>query len=125
VSVQTVLPNAASSPAAARHVLAEALRDGCGSETIETAQLLLSEVVTNAVLHAQGEIHVSVACDGGRVRVEVADASRNAPAPRRASAHATTGRGMMLVDAIAAAWGVERRPPGKVVWFEVVEEQAS
>lgn len=86
----------------------------------DTVALLVSEVATNAVLHAYGpQIRVRVLDRGIRLRVEVFDGSPELPTPRRAAAGATDGRGLELVEAFALEWGVEARPDGKTFWFEV------
>lgn len=91
---------------------------GC-ENAAEIAQLLVSELVTNAVLHAQSGIEVVVRHGGRRLRVEVGDASRTPPVLRRHDEDAMTGRGLSLVDQLSEAWGVERNADGKRVWFEV------
>ena len=88
-----------------------------------SAELLTSEVVTNAIVHAGTEITVEVfpAADG--IRVEVTDGS---PPPLLRPAHpdpeGVGGRGLQLVDMIAAAWGVEGAGAGKIVWFELSQD---
>lgn len=98
---------------AARHV-------HCDDDAVE---LLVSEMVTNAVLHASGEITVYVAATSDNLRVEVHDRSPRLPRQRRHADDAATGRGLDLVSTLAARWGArtlhgvgEER---KVVWFEV------
>lgn len=89
----------------------------------DIASLLVSELVTNALLHAYGEIHVYAARLDSRLRVEVHDASDALPRPRQASNDAMSGRGLELVEMLADAWGShileERGESRKVVWFEV------
>jgi anti-sigma regulatory factor (Ser/Thr protein kinase) len=86
--------------------------------------LLASELITNAVTHAgngagAGAISVCVRCLRGELRVEVHDGSHDMPAgvPLEADDDAETGRGLMLVDALAAEWGFYRTPGGKAVYF--------
>ena len=87
---------------------------------LETVELLTSEVVTNAVVHAGSSPVVEVAADGGTVRVSVEDHDPAWPMPRAVPEDATSGRGMGLVDTMADAWGVEQAAPrGKRIWFEV------
>lgn len=85
----------------------------------DTATLLVSELVTNAILHARSDVTVAVRALEGRVRVEVADGADGVPFLRHPTAAATTGRGLGLVQACALAWGVELHPPGKSVWFDL------
>jgi GAF domain-containing protein/anti-sigma regulatory factor (Ser/Thr protein kinase) len=80
---------------------------------------LVSEVVTNAVLHAGTAITLMVRRQGDDVLVEVADGSPTFPSRRRFSPDATTGRGLLLLDSLAGSWGTERRGGGKIVWFTV------
>ena len=87
---------------------------------LETVELLTSEVVTNAVIHAGSSPVVEVAAEGGTVRVSVEDHDPAWPMPQAVSEDATSGRGMGLVDTMADAWGVEKVVDrGKRVWFEV------
>lgn len=119
-AASTSLPaEPASVPAARRFV--RAVLQGSGLQAAwETAQMLVSEVATNAVLHARTAFTVEVVRDGERVRVSVTDLSPAVPRQRSYGADSATGRGLRLVDTFAAAWGVDRQPGGgKTVWFEV------
>lgn len=81
---------------------------------------LLTEVSTNAVLHAATAFEVRLQLSGERLRCEVTDTSPKVPRPRRHHApDATTGRGLTLVEELSTAWGVTRREGGKTVWFEL------
>ena len=82
---------------------------------------LLTEVVTNAVLHAGTALRVVLEQDAasGRLRCEVTDGSPARPRLRRHSADATTGRGLQLLESVATSWGVQAVSGGKTVWFEV------
>ena len=81
--------------------------------------MLVSEAVTNAVLHAGTEVRVRIGRDGESVRVEVADASSEEPQVRHPSEEAATGRGLMLIEELSDSWGLKRSSDGKVVWFEL------
>lgn len=85
----------------------------------ETAALLVSEVVSNSVLHARTEIVVTASVVGGLVEVRVADLSRVSPVQRRHSNEATTGRGIQLLDQLAHDWEVLPDPQGKTLRFTV------
>jgi PAS domain S-box-containing protein len=108
-----------SSVAMARKVVRDVLTAAHREDLVDTAQLLVSEVVTNALVHAGTPIdfHASVGDVG--LRVEVSDGSTQAPAPRRYAAMADTGRGLRLVQQLVRDWGVQARPNGKTVWFEL------
>jgi len=88
-------------------------------ELTEDTRLLVSELATNAVLHAHSSFEVAALFGPRRVRLEVRDHSPQMPAPRRPAPEATSGRGYCIVDAISADWGVRRRPDGKAVWVEL------
>jgi anti-sigma regulatory factor (Ser/Thr protein kinase) len=82
---------------------------------------LLTEVVTNAVLHAGTTLRVVLEQDAasGKLRCEVSDGSPVRPRLRRHSAEATTGRGLQLLESVATSWGVDPVGVGKTVWFEL------
>lgn len=80
--------------------------------------VVLSELVTNAILHARTPVLVRVGYDGSVVRLEVEDGSPESPVARRPSARATTGRGLLLVGSLSTAWGCSLTGGGKVVWAE-------
>ena len=80
----------------------------------------MSELVTNAVVHAGSEVEVMVQLTPTAARVEVTDASADAVAPRDAGADEDSGRGLALVGSLARRWGIRPAPGGgKTVWFEV------
>ncbi|WP_413808551.1 ATP-binding protein [Streptomyces sp. OE57] len=105
----------------ARAELREALA-GWGLVTVEgTAQIVLSELLTNAIRHtrvsAGQEIETRYRCEGDSVRIEVHDASDERPEPRNPSCEVAHGRGLVLVEALADRWGVTPCPVvGKSVW---------
>ena len=117
----TKLPPRVSSIPAARHFADLALADfGARGTQRDTARLLVSELATNVVLHAHTDMRVTVLPAHDRVRVEVRDDDPSRPPPPQKPAPMSVhGRGMMLVDALAASWGVNGNERGKTVWFEV------
>jgi anti-sigma regulatory factor (Ser/Thr protein kinase) len=100
----------------ARLAVAEALLGAGLAEW--PATLLVSELAANAVDHARTEFEVRVTL-GPRLRIEVRDASRIAPAMHLVDAESERGRGLQLIDRVALDWGVQLRPAGKTVWFEL------
>jgi anti-sigma regulatory factor (Ser/Thr protein kinase) len=99
---------------------------GADEPLAETLILLISELVTNAVVHTgcPAVLRMLYRCpvqepDRGTVRVEVADASDRPPAPRHAGREETGGRGLELVDGLADRWGWEREGAGKQIWCEI------
>ena len=91
-----------------------------GCEGVEDAVLLLvSELVTNAVIHAHSDVEVVLRLRPERVRVEIVDAAAEYVQRRDAASEDQSGRGMALTEALASAWGVDTLVAGKSVWFEV------
>ncbi|MFF8290964.1 ATP-binding protein [Streptomyces sp. NPDC016309] len=90
----------------------------------ETLVLLISELVTNAVVHTGCPAVLRMlfgagAAEAGTVRVEVADTSARPPRQRHADGDDTNGRGLELVDGLADRWGWQREGVGKSIWCEV------
>jgi anti-sigma regulatory factor (Ser/Thr protein kinase) len=113
------LPLETASVPAAREFVRAHLLDWPGDRHV--VELLTTELVTNALLHAHTACSLSLAVDGAVVRVEVQDASPALP-PRPAvtpPVDAVSGRGLFLVSVLARQWGVVPQPDGKCVWFEV------
>jgi anti-sigma regulatory factor (Ser/Thr protein kinase) len=82
--------------------------------------LMADELVTNAIRHARSDVTLVMLRQGRRVRVEVHDGNPQPPVVRSPSPDDTNGRGMILVDEEAEAWGVDdHSQDGKAVWFEV------
>nr|WP_242435114.1 ATP-binding protein [Streptomyces sp. CB02366] len=104
-----------------RRELREFLEHRSGREQTEAAELLVSELVTNALIHTRHGAVVTATATPARLRVEVQDfASEDLPAPYVPNADdGTHGRGLLLVRSLADAWGVEAQALGKVVWFEL------
>jgi serine phosphatase RsbU (regulator of sigma subunit)/anti-sigma regulatory factor (Ser/Thr protein kinase) len=106
----------------ARRVLSGWLHTwGVTQDLVETAQLCVSELVTNAVIHAGTPARVTARLDDERLLVLVQDHG-NRGAARRADAHDPydiSGRGLLLVDALATAWSAEHSADGTTVWFEL------
>ncbi|WP_236654659.1 ATP-binding protein [Streptacidiphilus anmyonensis] len=93
---------------------------------VEDVLLMTSELVTNACLHAGGPVALTVSDAGwGRLRVEVLDASPEAPRVRPTTAPGRPGgHGLRVVRLLARRWGSEARPGGKAVWFEAAKFEA-
>ncbi|GLW72767.1 hypothetical protein Kpho02_50660 [Kitasatospora phosalacinea] len=104
----------------ARRFTARTLRHWSVDEEADTALLVVSELVTNAVAHTQGEIRLDLTLTGDRLRVAVNDASSRAPVRVESSDwEATGGRGLLLVAAMSAAWGSVPLGGGKQVWCDI------
>jgi anti-sigma regulatory factor (Ser/Thr protein kinase) len=119
------IPPASTGIGAARRFAREQL-EGWGLDgLVETTVLVISELVTNAILHGGRGAVLTLTADSARMRAEVRDGSASEPVMRSYSETATTGRGMVIVDALAAAWGSFPVDGGKVVWFELETGQAA
>jgi anti-sigma regulatory factor (Ser/Thr protein kinase) len=88
-------------------------------DIVSTAQLLTSELFTNALDHSRGSITLSVVLDDCALRVEVTDHAEGSPIVREVDLQDEHGRGMLLVATLASDWGAGRYPSGngKYVWF--------
>ncbi|MFI7316945.1 SpoIIE family protein phosphatase [Streptomyces venezuelae] len=118
VLFQNFPPETRSVPLARRFVRS-ALR-GAVPEVADTAELLASELVTNAVLHARTEVEVRVWSHEGQVRVRVADGRPDRPlVPREARPYAGAGRGLSVVEELASSHGAHVAEGRKTVWFEL------
>jgi anti-sigma regulatory factor (Ser/Thr protein kinase) len=116
-------------PSRGRHAVTEVLDGwGCESGTREDLLLVVSELVTNAVVHGAEPIVVTMVRAPERVRVEVTDgADRSSPHGNpRPAADAENGRGLAVVTRLAVAWGWRATPgSGKTVWAELPIKLAS
>jgi anti-sigma regulatory factor (Ser/Thr protein kinase) len=116
-TAETVFPAVPESIGAARRFTRAALRrHAISPETIDIAILLVSELATNALIHAVGDIRVRIRVDA-EIRVEVWDASSDGPTRVSASWELESGRGIELVSSLAQGWDWAPRDEGKVVWF--------
>ena len=117
------LPADTRSAGDARRFVDEVLAQWDCGPLLDDVQLLVSELVTNAVVHAGSEAQVAVRLLPDALRVEVVDHSDEGPLPapkeQPVPPGAESGRGLFLVERLATAWGVERIEGGKSVWFEV------
>jgi serine phosphatase RsbU (regulator of sigma subunit)/anti-sigma regulatory factor (Ser/Thr protein kinase) len=93
---------------------------------VDDAALVVTELLTNAVLHGEPPVTLRVRHLDDRIRVEVEDGGRNMPVTVRHSTEAMTGRGLPLVAALSASWGVDaRQGGGKAVWAELTAESSA
>jgi len=120
------LPAHAASVGRARQLLRTATADHVPGDVVETAELLVSELVSNALIHAGTaiDLEVSVAAPD-RVEVSVGDGSPHSPVRREYGAGAPTGRGIRLLDDLSSDWGVQFAGRGKRVWFRLNSASAS
>ncbi|MBW0105295.1 ATP-binding protein [Pseudonocardia sp. KRD291] len=102
-----------------RNVLASPAVFGLGEETVEAVLLVANELASNAVDHARTPFRVSIALREGRLRIEVTDGSRKMPVLQPHDPAAARGRGLQMVDHLAARWSCELVPAGKTVAAEL------
>jgi len=113
------LPAEPASVAVARRFVRDLLDAWGAGELEDSAVLLTSELVTNALLHARSASELNVRLIDGRLRVGVSDSTPVAPVRKRYGKEAATGRGLLLIDTLASAWGTDLNEDGKEVWFEL------
>jgi anti-sigma regulatory factor (Ser/Thr protein kinase) len=116
VSSTYALPASPASAHLARQLTRGAL-SGRPDPLVDVAELLVSELVANAVRHATSAPIVRIEADGDSVWVAVQDASAKAPDVQHTGVDADGGRGLLLVDSLATSWGWSKMPGGKRVWF--------
>ena len=120
---QHVAQNDPEALSSARHMIRAAVRAWGAKDRADEVELAADELVTNALMHTDGGAIVTIRVLTGpdrRLRVDVEDRSSALPRRRDAGEAGVSGRGLMLVDQLADAWGVESRGTGKCVWSEFV-----
>jgi anti-sigma regulatory factor (Ser/Thr protein kinase) len=108
-------------PGQARRIVREVLADIISDDVTETAELLVSELVTNAITHGTGVVTLSIDCTDKSLAVTVSDDEPTEPELQPESLTALGGRGLRMVDALAGSWGVKphKDGAGKDVWFRL------
>jgi serine phosphatase RsbU (regulator of sigma subunit) len=124
-TVMTVSQDDPGQIRAARDDIRALLHDWSAPEQVEYAALLVSEAVTNVLVHTDGDAMLSARVTGmpgtRRLRVDVHDASDDMPHRRSPGELASSGRGLLLMEELAHAWGVDPQGEGKSTWFELHE----
>ena len=113
------LPAQLSSASQARQFLRETLPSWSLSGLADSAMLLTTELVTNAVVHARSPVGLTLKLTDDRLRIEVADHGPGALIMREPITGETHGRGLRLIEALSSAWGTSADEHGKLVWFEL------
>ncbi|MCB5163428.1 SpoIIE family protein phosphatase [Streptomyces bambusae] len=128
---QTVVTVAQAEPeriAGARRQVRDLLHDWADPDQVDSAVLLVSEMVTNVLMHTDGDALLIASATGApgsrRLRVEVSDASDELPHKRHPGEMSSSGRGVLLMEMLADRWGVDPRGEGKSIWFELHEPGA-
>lgn len=112
------LPWSPTACSSARSVIRDVLRQWDLDDLVPTAELLASELVSNALRHSSGPLRLTLERVSG-LRCLVSDGTVDLPRPADAGPDDESGRGLLLVDMLAARWGCEVGPEGKNVWFEL------
>ncbi|MGW7133915.1 PAS domain S-box protein [Streptomyces bobili] len=113
----TYLSALASAVGEGRCFLSKTLSTWDCAHLADDARLLVSEVLTNALQHAQGPLGLHLRRTATELTVEISDRSPHLPQPRLAAPDDESGRGLLLVDALADSWGVRPTDDGKTTWF--------
>jgi hypothetical protein len=103
----------------ARRLVTAQLSDWAVGDLADSAELLVSELVTNALRHTRGPLRLNLRLREGRLLCEVEDTESAGPVRGVADSEAEGGRGTELIDLLAHAWGSTRTATGKTVWFEL------
>jgi two-component sensor histidine kinase len=108
-------------PAQARRMVREVVTPLMPPDVAHTAELLVSELVTNAITHGTGMVRLSIDCADHTLSVSVSDDEPAAPSVQPELPLAVGGRGLRMIEALAGAWGVREHDnkPGKDVWFRL------
>ena len=120
VAVRWMLPVDRRAPALARQLIREMHCPGHHRGLTDDAELLVSEVVTNAYLHGAPPISIELTCEAeAGLVVRVSDGSTAPPRRRDPAVEEESGRGVALVDLLSDDWGVEPTDAGKQIWFRL------
>ncbi|QZY30616.1 ATP-binding protein [Nocardioides coralli] len=122
VEADEELPAEPTSAGRARRLVREVVAGRGQHELLEAAELAISEIVTNALVHAGTAMRLRILAADRRLRFELEDGGSRLPHPRDFGPSASTGRGLRLVDQLVSRWGAHASPIGKVVWFEISED---
>jgi len=117
--VTWTLPSELTSASRARTVIRRPLKRWGLTDLVPTAELLVSELITNAVRYAQGKIGLRLVKEETALFCEVLDDSAALPRLRHPEDHDERGRGLQVVSQVAQRWGARRAASGKVVWCEL------
>lgn len=119
LAAQLDLPADLASVTRGRHFVRQKLSDWAVGELLDDAELCVSELLTNAVLHAGTPMRLEIELDGDlTVRVRDDDRSTGVATPRASAAHEQeSGRGLHIIERVSTRWGVSMLPDGKMIWF--------
>ena len=114
------LPPEPSSATRAREVARQQLTGSYSADVLDAAVLVVTELVTNAILHARTRLRLTIEARPATVRIVVKDSTPSVlPQRMHLEPDAVTGRGLALVEHLSTSWGVDVTGSGKVVWSEI------
>ncbi|MDJ0340315.1 SpoIIE family protein phosphatase [Streptomyces sp. H10-C2] len=127
-TVLTVSQSAPRQIRESRHEIRALLHDWAAPDQVDAAVLLVSELITNVLVHTDEDAVLTARLMGmpgtRRLRIDVGDRSDDMPHRRSPGEMASSGRGLLLIEELADAWGVDPRGDGKTIWFEIYEAAA-
>jgi anti-sigma regulatory factor (Ser/Thr protein kinase) len=94
-------------------------------ETLDAIELMVSELATNCIQHANSDFEIAIEISQPEIRIEARDTGEGRPAPRSPTPSEPTGRGLRIVEAMSDDWGVVRSSSGKTVWFTIASHPAT
>ncbi len=121
-SARLDLPQALGSVREARALVRRTLGDWGLPGLLDEASLVVSELATNALNHAESSFEVRISLHPSSVRLEVADSGPGTPEPQPHSDTREGGRGLLLIAAMSTSWGIDHSASGKVVWAELARD---
>jgi anti-sigma regulatory factor (Ser/Thr protein kinase) len=126
VTTRREFPNSLQSIAQARHFAIDALAE-LPEPLVENATLIVSELATNCLRHAQTAFDVDIVISGGQVQISVTDSGEGEPEMRSPAPTDHSGRGLRIVELLATEWGIAPATPqrGKTVWFRLTVDDQS
>jgi hypothetical protein len=123
--IQASFPPVPASAGEARRLASETLGQWGLGGLEETTLLLVTELISNGVRHAQTTLTLVLAFDGSRLYVGVSDHHHSPPVLAEGSLRAHHGWGLQLISALASDWGTRTSPDGKTVWFDLSADDVS
>jgi hypothetical protein len=122
---QANFPPVPASAGDARLLVGHALEEWGLAAAEETALLLVTELISNGVRHANTALNLVLTCDGSHIHVGVSDEDQHPPSMTLATPTSRHGWGLRLVDRLSSDWGTVVDPHGKTVWFDLEIDERS
>lgn len=117
--IRRTLASNPGSASIARNFTSDVIEGWGAQDVLESAELCVSELVTNALIHTATDLELVLTNHISSIEVEVIDGSDRVPVARDSQDHETSGRGLFIVETLASEWGVRQLDSGKSVWFTI------